>query len=192
MAYLVPGSIFYIEPQWNKFISNEGNYLCLMHKSLVHIYKEDRRVVVVGVVHRITILVDASLLYMGWMRPQRSHLAGAVAQWRAASTRKWKGMREVCNPARSCCVILMVVLGTSKGAKVDLQGFLAPADFLKLFQMQPLPTEVGSLGTFKRGTWWYSVWAWYSLSQAVKVLYSCHVWSDELLQTPEIQIIHLV
>lgn len=61
-------------------------------------------------------------------------------------------MREVCNPARSCCVILMVVLGTSKGAKVDLQGFLAPADFLKLFQMRPLPTEVGSLVTFKRRT----------------------------------------
>lgn len=35
-----------------------------MHESLVHIYKEDRCVVVVGVVHHITVLVDASLLYI--------------------------------------------------------------------------------------------------------------------------------
>lgn len=75
----------------------------------------------------------------------------------------------------------MSVLGASKGAKQDLQGFLAPADFLELFQMQPLPTEVGSLATFKTRTWWYSVQAWYALSQRVKVLHSCHVWSDELL-----------
>jgi len=101
-------------------------------------------------------------------------------------------MQEVCEPAWSCCVILRSVLGASKGAKEDFQSFLAPTDFLKLFQMQPLPTKVGSLATFKTRTWWYNVRARYSLSQPEKVLHSCHVWSDELLQTPEIQIIHLV
>lgn len=35
-----------------------------------------RCVVVVGVVHCITILVDESLLYMGWMRSRLGHLAG--------------------------------------------------------------------------------------------------------------------
>ena len=112
-----------------------------MHESFVHIYKEDKCVVVVGVVHRITISVDASLLYMGWMRPRLGHLAGVIPQWRAAGTRKWERMREVYKPAWSCCVILTSMLGASKGAKEDLQGFLAPADFLKLFQMQPLPTK---------------------------------------------------
>lgn len=76
VAYFVPGSVFFTEDRSNKFIWDEKNYLCLMHESLFHIYKEDRCVVVVGVVHRITILVDESLLYMGWMRPRLGHLAG--------------------------------------------------------------------------------------------------------------------
>lgn len=65
MAHLVPGSMFYTEDRLNKFRSDEGNYLCLMHTSLVHLYKEDRCVVAVGVVRHITVLVDASLLSIG-------------------------------------------------------------------------------------------------------------------------------
>lgn len=61
----MPGSMFCIEDRPNKFISDKGKYLCLTHESLVHIYKEDKRVVVVGVAYHITILVDGSLMYIG-------------------------------------------------------------------------------------------------------------------------------
>lgn len=55
-------------------------------------------------------------------------------------------------PAQGCSAILMSILRASKGTKEDLQGLLAPTDFLKLFQMQPLPTKIGSLVIFQTKT----------------------------------------
>lgn len=127
-----------------------------------------------------------------WMRSRLGHLIGVPLQWRAAGTRKREGMREVYKPAQGCCAILMSILKTSKAAKEDLQGFLALPDFLKLFQMQPMPTKIGSLLVFQTRTWRYAAQTQYSPSQAVKIVHSCHVWSDDLLQTTESQIIHLV
>lgn len=72
-------------------------------------------------------------------------------------------MRELYKPAQGCCAILMSVLQASKGTKEYLQGLLAPNDFLKLFQMQPLPTKIGSLVIFQIRTWRYGAQAQYSL-----------------------------